>query len=65
MQEEQIKVTYYYRKKAYIIAKYVNTKTGGKMAEEFIIQGNENDEYETEEKKFLNYDLIKIEGQPK
>lgn len=56
---EDIEVIYYYLRPAKVIVNYIDTETGDELAEPEIIEGYQDDEYTTEEKKFDYYKLIK------
>ena len=63
--DEVIEVKYYYIKKAKVIVKYLeedetpeDTTDNKVLAEEEIIEGHENDTYETEEKEITDYNLV-------
>ncbi len=65
--DEVIEVKYYYIKKAKVIVKYLeeddtpeDTTDNQVLAEEEIIEGHENDDYETEAKEIEGYDLVEI-----
>ena len=65
--DEVIEVKYYYIKKAKVIVKYLeeddtpeDTTDNQVLAEEEIIEGHENDNYETEAKEIEGYDLVEI-----
>ena len=65
--DEVIEVKYYYIKKAKVIVKYLedddtpgDTTDNYVLAEEEIIEGHENDSYETEAKEIEDYNLVKI-----
>ena len=58
--DETINVTYYYIKKARVIIRYVDENTSEEILESDIIEGHENDFYETKEKDIENYNLTKI-----
>ncbi len=65
--DEVIEVKYYYIKKAKVIVKYLeeddtpeDTTDNQVLAEEEIIEGHENDNYETEAKEIEDYNLVKI-----
>ena len=65
--DEVIEVKYYYIKKAKVIVKYLedddtpgDTTDNHVLAEEEIIEGHENDSYETEAKEIEDYNLVKI-----
>ena len=67
MTKELIEVKYYYIKKATVRVEHVDItpgKDGEKLAEELakeeIIEGHENDSYETEAKEIKDYNLVKI-----
>ena len=67
MTQDLIEVKYYYIKKAKVIVKYLeeddtpeDTTDNQVLAEEEIIEGHENDDYETEAKEIEGYDLVKI-----
>ena len=64
MTVEEIKVDYYYKKRAKIIAKYIDIKTGIEITIEET-NGHVEDEYETEQKEFEEYDFIEVEGETK
>ena len=64
--DEVIEVKYYYIKKAKVIVKYLeeddtpeDTTDNEVLAEEEIIEGHENDNYETEAKEIEDYNLVK------
>ena len=63
--DEVIEVKYYYIKKAKVIVKYLeedetpeNTTDNKVLAEEEMIEGHENDSYETEAKEIEDYNLV-------
>ncbi len=63
--DEVIEVKYYYIKKAKVIVKYLeeddtpeDTTDNQVLAEEEIIEGHENDNYETEAKEIEDYNLV-------
>ena len=63
--DEVIEVRYYYIKKAKVIVKYLeeddtteDTTDNHVLAEEEIIEGHENDSYETEAKEIDGYNLV-------
>ena len=63
--DEVIEVKYYYIKKAKVIVKYLeedntpeDTTDNKVLAEEEIIEGHENDSYETEGKEIKDYNLV-------
>ena len=63
--DEVIEVKYYYIKKAKVIVKYLeqddtpeDTTDNQVLAEEEIIEGHENDNYETEAKEIEGYNLV-------
>ena len=65
MIQELIEVKYYYIKKATVIVKYLeeddtpeDTTDNEVLAEEEIIEGHENDSYETEAKDIKDYHLV-------
>ena len=65
--DEVIEVKYYYIKKAKVIVKYLeedetpeDTTDNQVLAEGEIIEGHENDNYETEAKEIEGYDLVEI-----
>ena len=65
--DEVIEVKYYYIKKAKVIVKYLeeddtpeDTTDNKVLAEAEIIEGHENDSYETEEKEIKDYNLVEI-----
>ena len=67
MTQDLIEVKYYYIKKAKVIVKYLeeddtpeDTTDNQVLAEEEIIEGHENDNYETEAKEIEGYDLVEI-----
>ena len=67
MTQDLIEVKYYYIKKAKVIVKYLeeddtpeDTTDNQVLAEEEIIEGHENDDYETEAKEIEGYDLVEI-----
>ena len=64
--DEVIEVKYYYIKKAKVIVKYLeeddtpeDTTDNQVLAEEEIIEGHENDSYETTAKEIEDYNLVK------
>ena len=57
--DEVIEVKYYYIKKASVVVKYVDEKTGEEIAERVVIEGHENDPYDTEAKDIDGYELSK------
>ncbi len=57
--DKVIEVKYYYIKKATVVVKYVDENTGEEIEKEEIIEGHENDKYETEEKEIEDYNLTK------
>ena len=58
MTTETIRVTYYYIKKTEVNVKYVDKETGEEIDESINIQGHEGDDYKTETKDILGYDLV-------
>ena len=60
MTKEVIEVKYYYTKKASVKVEYIDKLTGEKLTEDVIINGHEEEDYETEQKDFENYELIKV-----
>lgn len=60
MTKERIEVKYYYSKKAQVRVEYIDKQTEEKLVPDVIIEGHENDLYETEQKQFENYSLEKI-----
>ena len=58
MTKEVIEVKYYYIKKASVRVEYIDKDTEEKLTEDIIINGHENDEYETESKEFKEYNLV-------
>ena len=63
--DEVIEVKYYYIKKAKVIVKYLeeddtpeDTTDNPILAEEVVIEGHENDEYETQAKEIEGYNVI-------
>ncbi len=58
MTQDLIEVKYYYIKKVKVIVKYIEKDTQTKLAEEEIIEGHENDSYETKEKDIKGYNLV-------
>ena len=55
MTQELIEVKYYYIKKASVRVEYIDKQTNEKLTEDVIINGHENDDYETEAKTFEGY----------
>ncbi len=53
-----IEVKYYYKKKATVIAEYIDKITGDKIVRDVKIEGHENDTYTTEAKTFEGYKLV-------
>ncbi len=58
MTKEAIEVKYYYIRKATVRVEYIDKTTGEKITEDEIMQGHQNDNYETEEKEFDGYNLV-------
>ena len=58
--DEVIEVVYYYHRKASVRVEYIDKLTGDKLTEDEIIQGHQNDPYETEAKEFEDYVLEKM-----
>ena len=58
---ELIEVIYYYHRRASVRVEYINKLTGEKLTkEDEIIQGHQDDEYETKAKEFDEYVLEKM-----
>ena len=58
---ELIEVIYYYHRRASVRVEYINKLTGEKLTkEDEIIQGHQDDEYETKAKEFDDYVLEKM-----
>ena len=62
--EEEIIVTYYYVKNTKVTSKYIDKITNLPLTEDVVINGHEREEYATEEKRFENYELVEINGNP-
>ena len=60
--KELITVDYYYIRKASVTARYKDKATGEELAEDVVINGYENDPYQTEEKTFRGYVLDSVDG---
>ena len=60
MKQEETEVKYYYIKKGKVTVKYIDKATGKDLTEKIVINGHEGDDYETEEKKFDGYTLVKV-----
>ncbi len=58
MQEELIEVNYYYIQKAKVTVQYIDVQTKETLYEEEIL-GHEKDKYETKQREFDNYDIVK------
>ena len=69
MQEDTIEVNYLYSKKAKVVAKYVDERTGkdikvdGKTLTE-TYEGHEGDNYNTVNKEIPNYGFTRVDGDP-
>ena len=59
---EPITVDYYYIRKASVTARYIDKMAGEELAEDVVINGHENDPYQTEEKTFAGYVLDSVDG---
>ena len=64
MRSELIEVIYYYAKKAKVISKYIDKETGEELADEEIINGHVDEDYQTEEKDIPKYQMVEIKGKP-
>ena len=62
MKEEEIVVNYYYKTPARVIIKYLEYETDKKLAEESVITGFVNDQYETQKKEIDGYSFVKSDG---
>ena len=62
MKEEEIVVNYYYKTPARVIIKYLEYETDRKIAEESVITGFVNDQYETQKKEIDGYSFVKSDG---
>ena len=60
MSIEPIEVIYYYRYKSKVTAEYIDKITQEKLTEDIIQNGHEEDNYQTERKKFDDYKLIEV-----
>ena len=60
MTKELIEVNYYYIKRTNVRVQYIDKISGEKLTEDVIINGYENDPYETEQKEFDNYKLEEV-----
>ncbi len=58
MTKEVIEVKYYYIKKASVRVQYLEKGTENKLTEDIVINGHENDSYQTEAKDINNYVLV-------
>lgn len=58
IKEGVIEVKYYYKRITKVEVSYEEKETGKQLAEKVIIEGHEEDTYQTEEKKITYYDLI-------
>ena len=66
MGEDLVTVNYYYIKKVVLEVNYIDILTGEPLADQIVDNTkHEGDKYETEEKEFNNYDLVKVEGNKK
>ena len=62
LKDEVIYVKYYYIKKAQVIVQYIDETTGNKIADDYKINGHENDSYVTEPKDISGYNIITDSG---
>ncbi len=60
---KDIEVTYYYKKNTFVTIKYIDMVTNDVLQEE-VINGLENDEYETKDKEIQGYAFIEVDGIP-
>ena len=66
MGEDLVTVNYYYIKKVVLEVNYIDILTGEPLSDQIVDNTkHEGDKYETEEKEFNNYDLVKVEGNKK
>ena len=66
MGEELVTVNYYYIKKVVLEVNYIDILTKKPLDDKIVDKTkHEGDKYETEQKEFDGYDLVKVEGEPK
>ena len=59
---EDVIITYYYRKKSNVLAKYIDEITNKEIIQSDKFNGKNGDNYKTVQKEIPNYDFIRVEG---
>jgi len=61
---DEIRVDYYYQKRAKVIINHIDNETKEKLTYEEVLNGHRGNEYTSEQKQLAYYNFIKVEGTP-